>query len=164
MRKLGLTIMVLAAVAVALPMPADEEPWFDLTNCAMCKNLAAEEGLMDSMKWEVHKIDNGMLSVAVIPAEHQAAFARAGEKMEAVVGKMQQGEQLPLCGFCKSYGNLAMHGAKSEEIHTKAGHISLTTSSDAKVVAMIHAHADRTNAEYEKWLAEQGAGGAGAGD
>ena len=148
---LGFVVGALVVCMVAAPVVGGEEKaWFDLENCSMCKNFAAEEGLMENMKWETFVISDGMMSVAVIDEHYHDAMERASKKMEAVGAKLQAGEQLPLCGFCSSFGNLLMSGAKLQEFDTVAGHISLMTSDSAELVAKIHAHAERTIEEGAK--------------
>ena len=146
----GLVTALTLSVGVAGP---EETNWFDAKNCAMCKNLGAEEGLLENMRWETHKISNGMLSVAVIPEEYEEKFARAAANMNKVAKEMQGGTTPHLCGFCTNYGMLMMSGATAEELHTDAGHISLVTASDSEVIEKIHKHADKTVAEYKKMMA-----------
>ena len=77
--------------------------------------------------------------------------------MEETAKKMHAGEQLHLCGFCQSYGGLMMAGAKFENFKGSFARVTLMTSSDPDVVAKIHAHAERTIAEHEKWMADKAA-------
>ncbi len=61
-------------VAVGMSIGDEGKPWFDIHNCGMCKNMAAEEGLMDNLNWETHKISNGMLNdEAVVKQIHDHA-------------------------------------------------------------------------------------------
>jgi len=160
-RSLLGVVALVALVALALTVTAagEDQAWFDLDNCAICKNLSAEKGLIDNIQWESHLIASGMLSVAKVPAEYEEVYNRASKNMQASVMKMQQGEPAKLCGFCMSYGKLAMSGAKVEEVHSKVGHIGLVTSADENVVKMIHAHGQRTIDEYKKMQAEQASAG-----
>ena len=155
MKRLSIALVVaaLAVVGSAGLITAEETQWFDLT-CGICKNMAAEEGLMDNLKWETHLIENGSLSVMQIAKGYQEKMERAHKHMTEAGEKLKSGEQMHLCGFCQSYGKLMMSGVKTEEIDTAAGHISLMTSEDAAVVKQIQAHAQRTIDEYEKWQAE----------
>ena len=140
-------VLLCALVFGVVAMPAwggEEGAWFDLENCSICRNLAAEEGLMENMKWETYVISNGMMTVSVIDEHYEDEMERASKKIEAVVAKLQTGELVPLCGFCTSYGNLMMNGAKMEEFDTAAGQINLMTSDKPEVVEMIHVHAKRT--------------------
>ena len=41
-----------------------EAAWFDMDNCAICKNMASMKHDMHKIKWESHMLDNGMISVA----------------------------------------------------------------------------------------------------
>lgn len=160
MRKLASLSLALALCVLVAPqfVAEDEQPWFDIHNCAICKNLSKEKGLMEHVQWEAHVIANGMLTVATVPPEYEEAFKRSHDGMLATVQKLQTGEPMHLCGFCMSYGKLAMAGARMEDIPTKAGHIGLVTSDDPDVVAMIHEHAERTIAEAATWEAQRKAG------
>ena len=157
MKRSLVAFAALIAIAIVAPLTTagEEKPFFDLENCAICKNLGAEEGLMDHIDWETHLLDNGALTVSYVPEEYKAAMARAHGKMMAVVQKMESGESVHLCGFCTSYGALMTSGAQIKEFETKTGSISLMTSTDAKVVEMIHAHSNKTEEEYEVWKKEQ---------
>ena len=158
MRKTGVwALLAVCALWFVAPLPAGEEQaWFDLDNCGICKNFNAEKGLMDAIKWETHKISNGMLTVSTIDPEYKEAFGRAQVATMKTVEKMQGGESTHLCGFCTSYGALMMSGAQAQEIETEVGKISLITASDEAVVKAIHEHAQHTIDEYETWLAERG--------
>jgi len=145
-------MMMVAVTAVALMIPfaaaAGEGAWFDLENCAMCKNMSAEEGLMEHMEWENHLVENGMLSITRVDPAYEDAFKRSMDNMQATGQKLMTGEQMHLCGFCQSYGGLHMSGANFEMIKADAGYIDLVTSGDPKIVAMIHKHGQRTIDEY----------------
>ncbi len=162
-RRVPMLVIVasLILLTAAYAEEADQQKaWFDLENCGMCKNFAAEAGLMDNLKWETHLIAEGSLSIAMVAPEYEEAFERAGKKMEATGMELMSGKQMPLCGFCTSYGALMQAGAKFESIHSAAGHITLVTSTDAEIVGLIQTHAKRTIAEYDKWIAEKGSGSA----
>ena len=150
MKHALLVMLGLALVNTAVQAQEHEGGWFDLHNCAMCKNLSAEEGLLEHMTWENHIIPNGMMSIAVIPDDYQGAMDRVHHNMQAVVKKLQSGEQMPLCGFCQSYGKLMEMGAQEQEIKSAAGYISLLTSDDPQVVKKIHEHAQKTIDEHQK--------------
>lgn len=159
MSKLSLLIRVALVVALAagfLVAGEGDQAWFDVHGCAMCKNLAAEPGLLEHIEWENHQISAGVMTVSVIDEEYSDAFKRAAQNMSAVGQKMATGEQLPLCGFCMSYGKLMMAGVTVEQFDTKLGSVTLMTSSDPEVVKMIQEHGKRTTEEYEK---VQAAGG-----
>jgi hypothetical protein len=158
MKRAVLLSSVLAVVAIAVvPLAHAEESdnWFDLENCAMCKNLTAEKGLMDNMKWENHVISNGALSITTVAPGYEKALARAMANMEKASKQLQAGETMHLCNFCQSYGALLMAGAKFESVETGVGTIDLMTSSDPAVVGMIQTHAKRTIDEYNKMVAHE---------
>ena len=159
MKRLSIAVVVaaLALVGSAGLITAEETEWFDLS-CGICKNMAAEEGLMDNIKWETHLIENGSLSVMQVAKGYQEKMERAHKQMMESSEKLQRGEKMHLCGFCQSYGKLMMSGVKTEEIDSAAGHITLMTSDDAAVVKQIKTHAKRTIDEYEKWQAESSKG------
>jgi len=163
--RIALFVLTVLALAVGIGSAGDEEkPWFDLTNCSMCKNLA-EEGLIEHLEWENHLIKNGLITVSRVDEEYEEAMKRAEQKMTAVAAKLQSGEQVPLCGFCMSYGKLMMAGVQMEEIESEFGHITLMTASDPELVKMIHAHGQHTIDAYEEWQeAAEAAGHSGAGD
>lgn len=135
------------SVAPAARVSNPNAPWFDFKNCAMCKCMA-EEGLVESIKCETHVIDNGMLMFAMIPADKKELFAKCEKEMKATAEKLTAGEDLPLCGFCQSYGQLLQAGAKEQEIKTETGgSIHLLTSEKPDVVKKIHEHAKKTIVE-----------------
>lgn len=146
----------LATVAIADHHKGSQ--WFDLENCAMCKHMASHADMMAEMKWETHVIDNGMLSVAMIPEKHQATMKEVNAKMKAVGDELQAGKELHLCGFCNSYGGLMESGAKEQQVETSFGMIAMLTSDDPEVVKKIHGHAKRTIAEYDAMLKAQSQG------
>ncbi len=152
-KTVTITLAVFAVCVLGLPAATGEGEWFDLEGCAICKNMAAEEGLMEHMQWETHLVSNGCMSVAVIDPAYVAKMERAEKNMKAVMAKLEAGEQMPLCGFCMSYGNLIANGVNYEEIETGWGtHISLMTSDKPEVVEMIQAHAQKTIDEYAKMM------------
>ena len=77
------------------------------------------------------------------------------KQLEGVVADLENGKQMPLCGFCTSYGKLKMAGAKDEQVETDFGMIGLLTSDDPDIVKQIHAHADRTVKEFAAFKAAQ---------
>lgn len=127
--------------------------WFDAAACEMCKPMTEDAGLMTSMKWETHKIKDGMLMVASIPKEYRKAF-------EAVCAKMQEnGRQIAtrsgsvnLCGFCESLGKLMQAGAKQEKVKSAFGYIVLVTADDTAAVDLIHKHAEWSQDQAKKLL------------
>jgi len=132
-----------------------ETPWFDLENCGMCKHLMAEEGLMDHMTWENYVVGTGMMSVTVVAPGWEEKYKEMSAAMDATGKKLMAGEQMYLCGFCQSFGMLFATGkVKWEEVETKAGYVSLMTSTDPETIKMIQTHAQRTIDEYKKMETE----------
>lgn len=155
---LGTLALATLVAGAAFAGPGGDKAWFDLENCGMCKNLMAEEGLMDHMQWENHIIATGAMSVTKVDPKYDAAFQRAHANMEAAGKKMMAGEKMELCGFCTSYGSLAMAGAKMENLHSDMGYIGVVTSTDPAVIEKIHAHTKRTQKEFKKWMEAEGKG------
>ena len=150
-RSILIRVVLMVALAAGVLVAGDgDQAWFDLEGCAMCKNFAAEPGLMEHVEWENHMISDGVMTISIIDEEYQGAMKRAQKNMGAVAQKLAAGEQLPLCGFCTSYGKLMMAGVKIEQVETDFGAVVLMTSSDPEVVKMIQAHAKHTDEEYEK--------------
>lgn len=157
--QLLLAVTALLILSVPLTFAAQDAPWFDLEKCSMCKQMTAEEGLMDHMEWENLLTADGMMSVTVVDPKYDEAFKRSMKNMEAVGIKLMSGESLYLCGFCQSYGALHMAGANFENFETDMGYISLATSHDPAVVKKIHDHTQKTIDEYAKMVAAEGKDG-----
>jgi len=159
-KALGVLLCIGALALVAGLAPAEEEhqAWFDIENCTFCKNLGQEEGLLDNIKWETHMIENGAVTLTQVPAEWEEAFERAEKHMSEAAAKMGSGEPVHLCGFCQSYGKLMTSGVKMESFKSDVARVTLMTSTDEKVVQMIHEHAKKTIEEYENWIAEEAKG------
>jgi hypothetical protein len=124
-----------------------DKPWFDLENCAFCKNMSSQPGLMENMQCDTIKIENGMLMISIIPEEFKEAMAKANKGMEATVRQLESGKQLPLCGFCECFGNLMMRGTKLEKKQGEHSEVTMLTSNDPEIVQQIHAMADRVHQE-----------------
>lgn len=155
-RRLALTFCVLAVAGLAAPASAG--PWFDLENCEMCKQMTAEEGLMEHMQWENHLTKDGMVSITTVDPGYEEAFQRSMKHMQAVGEKMMAGEKVQLCGFCQSYGGLHMAGADFEQFPTQNGAFELISSHDPAIVAKIHKHGQTTIDEYKKMFGAEGEG------
>lgn len=162
MRKLSCCITALAMMAVITIAMAQETQtetsgqlaWFDLENCEVCKHIADDWNMMKHVKWETHLIDNGALSVSVVPEEFASKVKSAKQQMKAAIAKVAGGEKVKCCGYCQSMGSLVSEGAKVREIASVGGDISMVTSDDPAVVAKIHEHAKRTISEHKKMLKE----------
>ncbi len=152
MRRIMFGLVVISVAMLSFsPSAAQDKPWFDMENCAFCKNLLAEEGLMDHItKWEHHNVHNGSLSITVVDKEHLEAYKRAMHNMELVAEKLKQGEKLQMCGMCEAYGQVMQMGSKWEDVESDNIFVSLWYSGDPDVVARIHAVTNTTNDEMKK--------------
>jgi len=152
MKKWVLMVALVCVVAVpVLASPTTEKPWFDMQNCAMCKSMTAEKGLLEHTTMDTYVTSTGMVSVCTVDPAYKEAFARAGAKMMATMKDLESGKDVgPLCGFCTSYGELMKAGAKSDMFNTATGDVSVLSSTDPAVIAKIQAHAKRTQDEMAK--------------
>ena len=120
---LGLVLMVASGGA------GDEQPWFDMENCAFCKHLTSDPGLLQNTTWEHHNIKNGIISVTTVQgSEHLEAYFAAGEKMQEESKKMMNGEQVPMCNMCQAMGGCMAKGLACEMVNTKHGSVAIFTS------------------------------------
>lgn len=145
-------ITLLVSLAQAAGPMKSESGWFDFENCAFCKNLAAEDGLLEHSTWENHAISNGMVNITTVEPQYAAAMARAGEHMAALGMKIQAGEVNPMglkmCQHCQTFGMMMMGGqVKMETINGDAATITLMTSDDESVVKRLHDMAARDTRE-----------------
>ena len=152
MKKWVLTVALMCVVAVpVLASPTTEKPWFDMQNCAMCKAMTAEKGLLEHSSMDSYAMATGMVNVCTVEPAYKEAFARAGAKMMVTMKDLEAGKDVgPLCGFCTSYGELMKAGAKSDMFTTATGDISTLTSTDPALIAKIQAHAKRSTEEMAK--------------
>ncbi len=148
--KTAIACLVLLIVGLANTRTQAQDKWFDMENCDICKCMAEHQEVMKEMKWDVYPIANGMVMVSVIPEQHRAVMKQAHEQMMKAVARLEKGEPMELCGFCKSYGALMEAGVTIEELDTVGGQITVVTTDDPDLVAKIHAHAKRSRAEHEK--------------
>ena len=158
-------ILVLAAVlAVAVPAVAgegghmkSESGWFDMENCAFCKNLLEDPGLLPHTTWENHAIDGGMMTILTVDPAYAESAAKASAAMEALGTKMATGQvdpaSLTTCGHCQEFGAIMMSGVGMEIIKGKAAEVSLFTSDDPALVERMHAMVKRDNEEMALMMA-----------
>ncbi len=144
---------ICGAVAAQDEKEKDKEiAWFDMDHCEICKNFASIKNSMHRIKWENHLLDDGMISVSVVPDDMKEDMAKAEAGIQATVAKLQQGEQLDMCGHCHYMGKMMMSGAKFKALKTVGVDISIVTSSDPEVVKEIHVFAKQSKIEHEKML------------
>ncbi len=160
-RKLNLVVLfgiVLSTSLCGVVAAQDEKDqdkeiaWFDMEHCEICKNFASMKHSMHRIKWENNLLDDGMISVSVVPDDLKEDNAKAQAGIQATVAKLQQGEQLDMCGHCHFMGKMMMLGAKFKEIKSVGVDIMIVTSPDPEVVKQIHAFAKQSQTEHEKML------------
>jgi len=156
MKALRIGLLLAMVVAVAAFVVAQDKPWFDLKNCEMCKGMVAQEGLMENMTWDHYITKNGMMTVTTIADGYKEKYEASHKTMMETVEKLKAGEEMYLCGFCTRHGELAQAGVNKEHFSTKAGKVSLMTSTDEKIVAEIHTFAQKTIDELVKMAAVEG--------
>ena len=120
---------------------AGDDVCSEFENCGICSSMCEIDGVFERVTCEMKAIDNGMISVSVVPDDLKSEMEAAHQKMEQAIAKMMGGEQMELCGFCKSMGKLAAAGAKIEKYELDAAYVMLITSDDPETVELIHAHA-----------------------
>ncbi len=153
--KAAISIAVLASAAclaaIAVAASTSDDQVKEMAKCAVCKFMAEDPKLMESVAWECHKIDEGMLCMASVPKEMKNAFDAVHKKMMAAVAtiKAHPDQPVELCGMCESMGQLEKAGAKQQTIDTAVGCVHLVTAADPAVVKQIHAQADKAMAEHE---------------
>ncbi len=161
--KTTLTMALMLILTVAVASAAPVGGWFDLENCAMCKNLTDDQELFANMEWDNQLFANGLVEVTSVPAHFKERYEKLMAKMQATVSKMQGGEQLPMCNMCLSYGELMMAGATMDQLISGDSHITVISSRDPKVVEKIRKHGQTTIDEYAKMMAAEGEGDHGHG-
>jgi hypothetical protein len=150
-RILALAFSCLLLLAISVVSGEEESHWFDMENCGFCKHLTEDPDLLPNTIWEHHKISNGLVSVTTVKPEFMGSHMTAMQKMEEVGKKMEAGEPVTMCNYCKAYGDLMAAGAKIEYVATKTGNVILTTSNDEAVVAKIHEFGQKTIDELAKF-------------
>ena len=140
MKKTFVMILILIASVVNA---GDNAPWVDMVNCPICKNVSAEEGLAENMKWEHHLTSTGMMSVFTISPEFQPKFDRAKAGMMEKIGEVLNGEKLDICGYCTSVTSLLKEGVKTDNIITHSGDVTLISSTDEAMIAKIQTHGQK---------------------
>ncbi len=155
MKRLVVALFALALVGSTSICDDSDKAWLDMQNCALCQPMAQNMDMMAHVTWENHKISNGSLSASVVPKEYAQRMDDLHEEMVAMGKRLEQGEAMKLCGFCDSHCELKEAGAKEELVKTDFGMIALLTSDDPELVKKIHAHSDKTNEEFKKFLASQ---------
>jgi len=156
--SIALSLVALAAVSAAesdVKTAMGEEKWFDMQNCEFCKNLVADEKLLDNMTWEHHDVAAGVLCVTSVAPAYKESYQKAQAAMMALGEAMATGKRNPaevkMCGHCQHYGQLMMTGAKVEYVQSGAADIVLITSADEAVVKQIKEFGEKNRTELAKW-------------
>jgi hypothetical protein len=124
------------------------ESWFDMENCAICKPLLEQDPhLMHHMTWKHHNISDGLVSVTVIEPEYLPSYEKATRQMNAVIEKMQAGEEIYTCNMCTELGGIFQAGANMESVESDNVRLSIMTSDNPEMVERIQAWGTRTNKE-----------------
>jgi hypothetical protein len=151
-------VFILAAVIIIMAAgyaAAQEKPWFDMTNCSLCKELTKDPKLMDNMTWEHYDLSNGLLVLTTVKPEFKESYLKAQEGMNKVAAQMGQGTPVQMCGHCQAFGMLMMSGVKMESVSTSAGDIVLMTTDKPEILEQIRAYGNRTRTELAKMEAEK---------
>jgi hypothetical protein len=156
MRNLTAYLLIGAVVlfAASTLTIAGEGSWFDMENCAFCKNLMEPPDMLQHANWEHHNISNGIVSVVTVDKKYIKDWRAAEAKMEEMGKKMEKGEQVKMCNACMAMGKLMMMGAKWENVNTTHGGVSLMTSDKPETVKEIQAWGKKTMDELAKMEAK----------
>ncbi|HOX26085.1 MAG TPA: hypothetical protein PLL30_09020 [Candidatus Krumholzibacteria bacterium] len=140
--------LIAGLLALALPVLAGghamktESGWFDMENCAFCKNLLTDPGLLEHATWESHNLEKGMLYIMTVEPEYAESMAKASAAMEELGTKMHSGQinpaEVKMCGSCQAFGQLMMAGVKMETIKGDAAEVTIVTHDDPQVIAQMH--------------------------
>ena len=144
----------LCSVATAQEEEKQEKEiaWFDMDHCEICKNMASMKHDMHKIKWETEMLDDGIITVSVVPDDMKAEMEKAEAGVQKTVARLEQGEHLDMCGFCQNYGKLMGMGAKFKTLKMAGVNVDIITSSDQEVVTEIHAMGKKFKGEHEKML------------
>ncbi len=132
MKRIALICMVVVCAVPVLALAGDsmksESGWFDFENCAFCKSLAEDPGLLKHTTWENYPIKNGSMTIMTVDPAYAESMAKVDAHMAALGAKIQNGEvnpmSLEMCGRCKSYGMLMMGGVDMERIDGEAARMA----------------------------------------
>lgn len=142
---LALVALFISGVAVA-----EEKPWLDFENCAMCSQMAAVPHLMENMTFSQYELNRGVVSVTAVNEAQLPAYRKAHTGMMDIAKKMQQGEKAELCGHCTALGMIMMKGVDQDYAQTPSGDIWVLTSSKPEVAGELKAWAKRNKEEMAK--------------
>ena len=155
MNRLTIGSMLLLLAPTILAAPAyPETHWYDLENCAYCRNLTRDQQLLDHVTWENHLISNGALTVTVVDPAFEESYHQAQAAMAELSRKVKSGEidptSMKVCGRCETYGRLVDSGVTTETVVGEQAEITLVTADSPELVARIHEFVQRNIAEMEQ--------------
>lgn len=125
--------------------------------CQLGKAMAIANQLVKQVKVETTNIDNGLVSVTVVPDNVKDDLAAAVNGVTAVVKQLKAREKVELCDSCKSmFEKPRLVGAKVQTYKTASTRVRVITSDDAAVVKQIHqfaASGKSRDGQYDALLA-----------
>ena len=133
---------------------AEDEPWFDLVNCEMCKPLGENPDLLRKVSWEMFELSNGILMLSTIDKGFEKQYKELDVAMQKVVDRIMAGEEVRLCNSCQGMNRIYMKQPKVENFVTKRGDVTVMTSDNPEDVAEMHEWIRRTVKELAKYEAE----------
>jgi hypothetical protein len=148
-----LIISLVALIAAGVSVAGEEGAWFDMQNCAMCKNLTDAE-VIDHISWNQYNINAGIVSIANVDAKYLDTYREAHEGMNATGQRMMAGEKLDMCGSCTALGMCFMKGAQAEYVETETGDLMIMTSDNPELVKELQHWAARNKEEMKKMMGE----------
>ena len=154
MNRITIGSMLLLLAPTILAAPAyPETHWYDLDNCAYCRNLTRDQQLLDHVTWESHLISDGALTVTVVAPAFEDSYHQAQAAMAELARKVKSGEidptSMKVCGRCEAYGRLVTSGVTTETVVGEQAEITLVTADSPELVARIHEFVKRNIAEME---------------
>ena len=150
MKSLVCTALALVISGSAWAQEENEKPYFDMDHCTICKCMSKMKDDMVKIKWETRMIDNGFMTVTLVPDSIKGKWDTCHKSMEDMIKRLDSGEQMELCGFCTDFGSLMEAGAKKQELEAAGVKIMMFTSDDPSVVKKIKAMGEKMVAEHKK--------------
>jgi len=150
-RKTLTVLAMLIAVPTAFLFASDSDSWFDMENCAFCKNFIKDPGLLKNMTWENYNISNGIVSLTTVSDDYKDSYKAAMVQMGEVEKQLQTGAKLQTCNMCREMGDIYIKGAKCDYVETKHGMVSIMTASDPVLVTRLQAWSKRNTEELAIW-------------
>jgi len=141
---IGTIVMIAVLVVGAVLVAQEETKWLDPANCHFCQPLTETEGLLEAVGWENHNISNGIVTITTYAPEWEEAAKAAGAAMEKLWESYDPTAEHHLCGLCEAWLTVPMDKIVMEKVEFNGGELSITTTSDAEVLAQLHEMTDKT--------------------